>query len=121
MAKDSDTNLSARKRAIPVRREDVLDGLGVGDDCRLVVLSAPQVEISIGLSLDLSASVIDPGMFSVLAVEGIPEQEVQVSATEVSRRWDDLRWLALQPESLKSLLIGFQSAHVRACQSPVAG
>jgi hypothetical protein len=51
--------------------QNVLNCLGVGDDRGLVVLSAPQVEVSIGAGFNLSASVVQPLVFNVFAVEGM--------------------------------------------------
>src|SRR6185369_6616719 len=55
VGEDANAHLSTSQGTCTVRSQDVLDGLGVGDDRRLVVLPAPQVEVSVGLSLDFSA------------------------------------------------------------------
>jgi hypothetical protein len=74
-----------RDREIGVA-QDLLDHAGKGDDGRFVVIAAPQVQMAVGIALDLAAAREQPGVARVAAAEQAGEQKIAVVAGEKGLR-----------------------------------
>ena len=75
MAEDADRDLFIQPGAIAMSRQDVLDGLGEGDDAGFVVLARPQIQPIIGVRLDLSTSGKTPLIVGIQPPKPVDEQE----------------------------------------------
>ena len=76
MAEDADRHLGIV--------QDLLNDAGVGDDRRLVVLTCPQVQVIVGLELDLSTAIVEPGVQHVGALEHVGQQVEPIDGGQIA-------------------------------------
>ena len=64
--------------------QDLLNDASVGDDRRLVVLTCPQIQVVVGLELDLSTAIVEPGVQHVGALEHVGQHVEPIDGGQIA-------------------------------------
>ena len=80
MAEDANGDFSWPDRIVTVGSKNVLNGLAERDDGGFVMLTRPEIKMTIRAVLNLPASLKQPFILHVLTPAGITQEEIKISS-----------------------------------------